>query len=239
MRATTSSVEPRPLTRPGVVVATAFAVTGLSVAESTVAPWAPYFWLYAAVCIGVPLAAGPGPFGLRSVRQHWRLVLGVALVATVVDQAVAAMSGAALAHFGLSTDPAFSIDVALEQLLSLAAARLGLAPGTTMGLFAFFVLVWAPVGEELFYRAYLQRNLEPHVGAPAALLLATAVFAARHALQLLYLGPPYPAVAGGVWFTSVFLVGLLLGELYRRTRALAPVMAVHLAVNLVSVALSG
>jgi len=80
----------------------------------------------------------------------------------------------------------------------------------------------APLGEELVFRGLLQGGAEEVMGQRQALLLASALFAAAH-LQ------PY-FVAG------LFLVGLVIGAAYQRTRSLLACVYVHGLYNLLSLA---
>ena len=82
--------------------------------------------------------------------------------------------------------------------------------------------VVGPSGEEVDFRGLLQRGAERAMGGRQALFLSAALFAAAH-LQ------PY-FVAG------LFVVGLVLGAVYQRTRSLMACVYVHGLYNLLSVA---
>ena len=82
------------------------------------------------------------------------------------------------------------------------------------------MIVLAPLGEELCFRYVIFKNLEHRAGPFPALLLTSFLFAGVHFnLQVM---------------PSLFLLGLWLGTLYRRTGSLlAPVIA-HSLFNAVS-----
>ena len=82
------------------------------------------------------------------------------------------------------------------------------------------VSVAAPLGEELFFRGFLQRGLALHRGAPRAIVVTAFVFSAFH------LDP--------VGLTARFELGVLFGLLAWRAGSLWPAIAAHSANNLIS-----
>ena len=81
----------------------------------------------------------------------------------------------------------------------------------------------APVGEELCFRYAIFRVLESHSGFWAAAVMTALLFAAAHInLQV---------------FPSLFLLGLWLSWLYRRTGSLLAPMLAHALFNAVSMSL--
>ena len=88
----------------------------------------------------------------------------------------------------------------------LALLGLGIAPG---------------ISEELFCRGLVQRGLVASLGAPAAVALATLLFAALHA------DPVHAAFAG--------VLGLYLGIVCQLAASLRPAIACHAANNLCAV----
>lgn len=106
----------------------------------------------------------------------------------------------------------------------LAESMDQLRPHGPMGWVAAVLVlcVIAPIGEELVFRGLLLRGAEHRMGSREALVFSAAFFAAAH-LQ------PY-FVAG------LFVVGLVLGAVYQRTRSLIACVYVHGLYNLLSVA---
>jgi membrane protease YdiL (CAAX protease family) len=89
------------------------------------------------------------------------------------------------------------------------------------------LLVFAPVVEELLFRAGLQEKLLRRGLRPlAANLIATLAFALLHGLMR-----SWPLAL------AVVLPSLVLGRVYQANRRLAPVVALHAAMNLFWVAL--
>jgi membrane protease YdiL (CAAX protease family) len=78
----------------------------------------------------------------------------------------------------------------------------------------------APLGEELFFRGFLQRQLGLHVPAPRAVVVTAFVFSAFH------LDP--------VGLTARFELGVLFGLLAWRMGSIWPAVAAHAANNFIS-----
>ncbi len=78
----------------------------------------------------------------------------------------------------------------------------------------------APIGEELFFRGFLQRGVQEHRGAPRAIVVTAIIFSAFH------LDP--------VGFAARFELGVLFGLLAWRAGSLWPAIAAHAANNALS-----
>jgi len=89
-----------------------------------------------------------------------------------------------------------------------------------LSVLAIVMIVFVGFGEELMFRAILQRRLQTKLGIYNGIFLASALFAAMHAgyLNLTYL-------------FYVFLVGLMLGLAYQWTKSLGLVSLVHGGIN--------
>ncbi len=85
------------------------------------------------------------------------------------------------------------------------------------------VSIAAPLGEELFFRGFMQRGIEVHRGGPRAIVVTAFVFSAFH------LDP--------VGLTARFQLGVLFGLLVWRAGSLWPAIAAHSANNLISAVL--
>ncbi len=81
----------------------------------------------------------------------------------------------------------------------------------------FFGVVVAPVVEEILFRGFLQSALKNSMGGQYATLVSSALFAAVH----------MDAFA----FLQIFILGMLLGNLYERTQTLAASVVVHILHN--------
>lgn len=95
-----------------------------------------------------------------------------------------------------------------------------------IGAVALAAIVAAPLTEELVFRVILQRSLE-RFHPLVALLSISLLFAAIHADSLARL----PDVAG------LFLLGLILGFVYQRTRSYPAVVITHLLFNALNLGL--
>jgi membrane protease YdiL (CAAX protease family) len=215
------------------VVAVATLLTLVALAENMVAPWAPFHIVYAALATLLPLAWGTWSFGRLSTvrRSSWALVVffPVVLLAGVslwrllgVDSATAA-------------GPFFSLSAALPALFGAGGARLGWPADRVQWFYLAFVVLWAGLGEELFYRGYMHGTLRRRIGPLRAAVVSSAFFAIRHATQLA-LVKPYPAAAALSWVAFSFVVGLVLAWLYDRCASLWPPVLAHYLFNLIPMA---
>jgi hypothetical protein len=82
------------------------------------------------------------------------------------------------------------------------------------------VCIAAPLGEEMFFRGFLQRALGLHRGAPRAIVVTAALFSAFH------LDP--------VGLAARFELGVLFGLLAWKAKSLWPAIAAHAANNFIS-----
>jgi len=236
------------LSKPGPAVVVAVVATWIVLVESLQQiPWAPYFIVYGVVCVVLPLAcqhADPAAplFAVRPVwavlKRHAAAVAAVVLGTVVWDVGVVAWAFEwAVRQAGL--DPQNNLlDPAVARLLHTASQHHGMTKDAAFGLFAAFVLLWAPVGEELFYRGYLFGALRPRWGFAAAAAVSSLLFAVRHMTHFAYLLPEVPWGAAVQWAVATLGFGLLQSWLLERTRSLGVLMVVHAAVNVVEVALS-
>ncbi len=144
-------------------------------------------------------------------RREWSFILGGTVVVYLLLAAVTSMNVLLLKRLGIPSVP--------QPIVLLV--RQGSA--LTVVLLAPIMTVLAPLGEELCFRYAIFRKLEHHLGSFPAALLTSLFFAGVHFnLQV---------------FPSLFLLGLWLSTLYRRTGSLlAPVVA-HSLFNTISLIL--
>ena len=144
-------------------------------------------------------------------RREWHLVLGGTGAVYLLLAAVTGVAVFVLKKIGIS--PA---EQPIVQLVRQGSVF-------TIILLAPIMIVLAPLGEELCFRYAVFKKLEYHAGPFPAALLTSLLFAGAHLnLQV---------------FPSLFLLGLWLCTLYRRTGSLlAPVVA-HSLFNTVSLIL--
>jgi len=228
------------LNSPSVSLFVGVALTALVLWESLPAPWAPFFPSYAALAIAVPLIAGGARFGsIRTVlTRHWRLLLLIWLLLEAVDLGIVTFGWEALLERqGLGSEAYYSIKAMLEALGEGASHRHGISKDTAMGLFALFVVVWAPFGEELFYRGYLAQNLAARHGPWLAAIVSSVLFGLRHMTHGFFLWPEVPLVACIAWGCGACLIGAVLAVVYLRTRSMWAPVVLHLGLNVVGIVL--
>ena len=234
------SASVRPALRPRGVLLVAAGVTLLASIENTVAPWAPFYVGYAVLCVWIPWKLGVARFGpLRAVRWWaWPLaLLGGVLLQGLAGLLIGGLYPWILAQSGVPetsfTAPFYSFPAALNAMLATASARLGVDPGIVQPGYLAFIVLWAGLGEETFYRGYVHGTLARTHGAVLATLVSAALFAFRHSLQLLLLWPEYPYPAATVWVFLSFVLGLVFSVLYQRTGSLWLPVTVHYAFNVI------
>lgn len=107
-----------------------------------------------------------------------------------------------------------------EKLLdSYGEAASNLTNGSTLW-YILAAVIMAPILEELIFRAMMVSRFSTATGNTLAVVLASAVFGAVHGHI--------------VWSSYAFIIGLLLGLIFVRSRSVAVSIAAHLGFNLVS-----
>lgn len=217
-------------------------LTSIVLVESIFPPWAPYFIVYAILAILIPSVLKTARFGSfrTALTSHWKIFLGCLVVAVIWDQGIfTQLYEYSLNRLGIGNDPFYSLNTASEILLDAAATKLDITVDSATILYALFVLVWAPIGEELFYRGYIQEVLRDTKGFRVAALVSAAFFGIRHATHLFFLWPNVPLVAAGIWSINAFGGGLLFSYLYEKTNSLYLPMLVHAGTNIVGIIFMG
>lgn len=97
-----------------------------------------------------------------------------------------------------------------------------LGEGATRALNVVVIGLWGPFAEEVFFRGFLLAAFVARLGAAWAVVASAAVFAIAH----LEIGSLIP----------IFVVGLLFGWLYLRTRSLWPPIMAHMLQNIIALA---
>lgn len=213
------------------VLLTAVFLTLVAALENSILPWAPFFVIQALLALAIPLALKTYRFGsLRTVRW-WHWLAGIA--AAVLIQLVGGLFLGLLVPnlFGSPGEAAVDIGAALMAMYETAAAHLNSDPATIQTAYMVMIFLWAALGEELFYRGYMQGALEKRLNFNRAMLISAGFFALRHATQLLLLWPDYPVIAALAWLTFSFAFGLLMSYLYKRTNSLILPIFVHFILN--------
>ena len=216
---------PTPLRQPGdwgirpvLVGLLALLAPVLLIALLTAAPISlPLLTTASAVLMGAVQVALVWALGLRSRRPAFRLIglcrsrrsRPVTVVATL-----AAMAGSV----GFSQLYVMAVTfLGWEKLLPEPPPADIILPGG-LALFSLVALaVWTPLAEEAFFRGFVMSGLVNRWGFAVGLTASAAVFAALHfSLQNLL---------------PIFVIGLLLGGLYRGTGSIWPGVFFHIAQN--------
>jgi len=169
----------------------------------------------AVLCVTWLLARASGvPFGsaVGVRRVPIATVLLGAVLATVVGRGAAALWGVLITALdidvaGMDTDP--------TQLF--APGPLGIAATVLVAV------VLAPIAEEVVFRGVLLSALERRWGSTTAIVASSGVFALMHVT-------PFAIV-------PIFVLALVLGNLFVRTRSLTVCIAAHAVFNGVGLAL--
>jgi len=206
---------------PGAVVGVAVALMVVAALENTVAPWAPFYVGYAVLATALPFVFGSvrltRPSALRAIH-----LLAAVLLAGVLHLA-----------FGLITRAA-DLPQMFGAVFDVAAARLHGQPDVLAARYIIFIQAWAGLGEEIFYRGYVQNQLRQRTGPLPAIAVASALYAVRHYTQVLITWPAVPWWSATLWVAATLIVGVAIGLLYERTRSLLPPIVCHYAFNLLA-----
>jgi membrane protease YdiL (CAAX protease family) len=207
--------------------------------ENRPAPWAPFYLVYAATATLLPLKWKTYRFGpVRNV--HWWMwaacpVIAILLqaVATVFLNVIYARWVVALGGPERLDHPVIGVPAMFSAMFDAASAHLGISAERVRMLYLGFIIAWAGLGEELYFRGYVQGVLRRHHSARYSITAATLLFAVRHYMQVLLLLPTYPVFAATAWCFVAIPLGLAAGYLYEKTNSLWMPVAVHYLFNIV------
>lgn len=160
---------------------------------------------------GMPLAAwlfgvrryrcGWGSLGFRSFNR-WR---GLALAAAVVA-------------FGILISYVYELLVGGAEIQASNEMYSALIDsGFGMATIAIIAVVVAPLAEELFFRGFLFAGISKRWGYSWGVIVSGALFSVAH--------------AGSGGLVPIFILGMLLAWLYKRTGSLWPCILAHFAYN--------
>jgi membrane protease YdiL (CAAX protease family) len=220
---------------PGVLLIVCL-LTLLCYIETTIAIWAPYFFVYAILTIAIPLWVGVKKLKSDRVyrKTNWVLIATVIALAVAIDSGCFIIGYDSLLKYLGKFQPYYSISGATNLMVETVAQKNQLSTLVVMGIFGAITLLWAPYAEELFYRGYVYENLKRHIPLIAAWIISVFFFSIRHTIHFFYLWPEL-SVAGSVWAFSMIIFGSIVTWLYERTGKLWPSMLVHLCVNFVGI----
>ena len=217
----------------GVIIASS-ALLVVAALESSVLPWAPFFLILMAAAIVLPIWLRSFRLGSlkATFKKHWLLIVVVWALAVLLDQSsTGILSDRFWKALGRAGDSFYSVTAFIDLIFRTITARMGISLDAAQTVFALVALVWAPIGEELFYRGYIFGTLREKKGFGFATLASAFFFGFRHALPVLYLLPGFHWLPALTWGLMAFGYGLLNNYLYEKTGSLYPGMIGHLVVN--------
>jgi membrane protease YdiL (CAAX protease family) len=221
------------------VLAISLALMIVAGLENGAAPWSPYYVIYAGLATLLPLRWKTYRFGPPKAVPWWMWVaapvLAIALQATasVIANVFYAQIVVKLGGPGRLEDPLFGVPAMFHAMYAAASMKLGIDIETVRVTYLGFLVVWAGFGEEVYFRGYVQGVLRERRGRRYAILVASALFAVRHFMQMLLLLPRYPVFAATAWVAMAFPVGIVLGIIYEKTKSLWIPVAVHYLFNII------
>lgn len=112
-------------------------------------------------------------------------------------------------YYGITPEMQDVVQWVLDEKSSLVLACL-----------MFFGIIIAPIIEEILFRGFLLSALKKSLGGRYATIVSAAIFAAVHIDVFAFL--------------QIFILGLLLGHLYEKTKTLAASIIVHITHNLLT-----
>jgi membrane protease YdiL (CAAX protease family) len=101
--------------------------------------------------------------------------------------------------------------------------------------FTIAACLFSPVGEEIFFRGFLQKVLEDRHGRVRATVMEASLFAlvhlCHHGILATATGVVLQPVSGALWVVQMFLLSLMFAWLRRRSDSIVPAIAAHAAFN--------
>jgi membrane protease YdiL (CAAX protease family) len=207
-----------------------------SCAGRAAAMFGPASWrgLFALVCIAMAALPwlvlgreGRRQIGLKKSRHVAWLPLALGLGALAASACY--LLGVTL--YGASADNWF-VSVARNYQLQPSAGWSLLRLHLT---FTIVACLFSPIGEEIFFRGFLQKVLEDRHGRTRATLMEASLFAlvhlCHHGILLGAAGFQLLPVSGALWVAQMFLLSLLFAWLRRGSDSILPAILAHAAFN--------
>jgi len=221
------------------VFVVSFALMVVAGLENSVAPWAPFYVVYAFLATWLPIKWGTYRFGsIKAVPWWWWAVCPVIaillqaitqlIMSEVYARIVVSMGGVERLE-----NPLIDVNAMFNALFVRTGEKFGIDPQLAARLYYGFIVAWAAIGEELYFRGYVQGTLRKHHSARYAIGVATTLFAVRHYMQMLLLLPKYPVFAASAWVLMAFPLGIVVGIIYERTKSLWIPVAIHYLFNII------
>ena len=130
-------------------------------------------------------------------------------------------------------DPIIAVPAMFSAMFDAASTRLLIPANHVRIAYMGLIVAWAGLGEELYFRGYVQGVLRTRHSARYAILMASLLFATRHYMQMLLLLPKFPIFAATAWVVMAIPVGIVLGIIYEKTGSLWLPVVIHYLFNLI------
>ncbi len=185
-------------------------ITLLAFFESFLFPWAPALFIYTLLAFYV---------GLKYVKWEFKFKKEFILLflITIVILSIPSFFGN-------------YILISLKTLMHIAFTKFNLPFFAEKFILIIILLIWAPITEEMLYRAWFYEIHKKH-GSITLAFASSFFFALKHAFHFLLI-TPYPTLSGLMYFLSTFFFGLILAYVYEKGGFLSSYLF-HFSVNLV------
>ena len=214
------------------VVGLAIALTILSALESCIFPWSPYFVIYAILTITIPIYFKT--YKIKGFDKNTVKLFAKFLLISIVFMMLSKLGYALiLEYLSLAGNVFYDMDYALFELGKIVGDRLNMPIFDAMLIYGFYMFLWAPIGEELFYRGFLFEMLNRKYPFAVSALISSLFFGVRHLVHFLLL-PRYPVFAGLFYFYIAFFYGLIMAYAYKKTENIYVPIGLHFLTNIFS-----
>lgn len=103
-------------------------------------------------------------------------------------------------------------------------------------MFTIPAIIFSPIGEEIFFRGYLQRMLETRFSQRSSTIIEAAWFSGahlvHHGIVFTAAGLSFRPLSGALWFALMFALSWMLARLRKRHDSVYPAILAHAGFNL-------
>ena len=197
-------------------------------------PWSPYFLIYAILAIIIPAKLGTYRFGKfgEELKRNLRPFLIFLIIAIIYVLAMDTVYDLIITTMGAKGNTLIDFNAALNLLAEKAGEKFHITTENAKLVYAIYILIWAPIGEELFYRGYLFNIIKEKTNLVSGVLVSSFFFGIRHMTHFFFLNPT-PILPGLWWATHAFFFGIIMAYSYEKTNTLYVPMIIHFITNLI------
>lgn len=196
-------------------------------------PYAPFLWGHALLCLVIPfMFSRNNSNGLKSNLWKPRKAFIIGLCVSLSCITIYLFTYFLLNRYSIISDLyGFNLWHAMAEVFNLSIAKYG--QFNTFIWSIFLLAIWAPIGEELFYRRLLFKGLRQKCGFLLSALVSASLFGLRHSFQLLYLLPDnnFPLISAIAYFVWAGMFGFIFAWLYEKSNSFWVPCLLH-AINL-------